>query len=462
MARKEKDLKEALMRFTNDSKSIEEKLKRWLGGFNLFEILDITRAEIRHSSFLAWMMDPRGIHEMGGEFLMELFHKLAENPANREKDYSFLKNLDLESSSVKVEREYSNSDFDKKVRIDIRVVIYDLQYGETVVVIENKIGAGERETEEDSEEIKKGQLKDYVELTDAEFPQESKKIFVFLTPDGRKPENADDSTIWGVLSYEDVVQCLMSIREELKNRSSGTFREKVLFLVDNYIQCLRRHVVKDVELIKTCKELYAQHHEAIECIKKTIDEEKARVISKARELINQTLKEISAELNSNLIWCSDGDANGKNPTFQTKTLNQYLPLLPTGTKGSWGNRAVYLYWFHILCDGSNVEFKVCLEFGGEGLEEGSDIVKRMAVLYKKIKNKDFELSASSGKKKGKPRKYHQTWDWKIHSKTKSDLDTKAGCHDFVQCVRTAVSTAMDKERKLLDDVSGNNPKLFRN
>lgn len=440
MACKKKDLKEALRLFAEDAKSIESKLSRWLGGFNLFEILGIERAEIRHSSFLAWMMDPNGIHEMGGRFLGELFHKLAEKTDNGDRGYGFLKDLDLSCSSIKVEREYSNSDFDKKVRVDIRVVIHDQKYGETVVVIENKIGAGERETEKNGEEIKKGQLKDYVELMEAEFPQESKKVFVFLTPDGHKPENPDDGMIWGVLSYEDVVQCLMSIQEELRNRSSGAFREKVLVLVDNYVQCLRRNVVKDVELIKMCKDLYAQHHAAVDCIVKTIDGENRRLIAKARELINQTLQEIFVEPNRNLIWCSGNDANRNNPSFRTESLDKYLPLLPNGTVGSWGNRAVYFYWFDILCDGSKVGFRICLEFGGVGLEESSDELSRIRILYKRITGDDFELVRGSGKKKGTVHKFHQK--------------------EFVQSVRTAVETVMYKECDLLTDVATQNHKLF--
>ena len=455
MARKKKELKQALKYFADDSKSVEAKLVRWLGGFNLFEILGISRAEIRHSRFLAWMMDPNGIHEMGGRFL------LAANPVNREKGYDFLKDLDLDCSSIKVDREYSNSDFDKKVRIDIRVIIHNQQRGETVVVIENKIGAGERETEENGEEFKKGQLKDYVELTEVEFSPESKKVFVFLTPDGRKPEDANDGTVWGVLSYVDVAQCLMSIQEELKNRSIGIFREKVLFLVDNYIQCLRRHVVKDPELIRTCKELYARHHRAIDCITSTLKGEEDRCVNAARDTINSALHDIDTRPDSTLIHCVGDDANGKHPTFQTSTMNAYIPSMPDGKKGSWGkNSSVYFYWFDIKYKSGLIGVRMCLEFGGKGLAEGNNVFKRIGALYKEITGEEFALVWKSGKKKGKPHIYHQTWDWKIQSGLCFDLDTESGLGDLRKWVKDAVITAQRKELALLSSMKEKMPDLF--
>ena len=36
---------------------------------NIFQILSITRAEIRHSNFLAWLLDPNESHKLGGLFL---------------------------------------------------------------------------------------------------------------------------------------------------------------------------------------------------------------------------------------------------------------------------------------------------------------------------------------------------------------------------------------------------------
>lgn len=45
---------------------------------NIFEVLGITNAEIRHSNFLAWLLDPNGNHGMGDKFLREFVSKLGQ------------------------------------------------------------------------------------------------------------------------------------------------------------------------------------------------------------------------------------------------------------------------------------------------------------------------------------------------------------------------------------------------
>ena len=45
---------------------------------NSFEVLGITNAEIRHSNFLAWLLDPNGNHGMGDKFLREFVSKLGQ------------------------------------------------------------------------------------------------------------------------------------------------------------------------------------------------------------------------------------------------------------------------------------------------------------------------------------------------------------------------------------------------
>ena len=458
--RHKQEIEKSLRDFASDD-DIGTRLDQWLGGFNLFEILGAARAEIRHSCFLAWLMSPSEIHGMGDQFLRELFLRMIKNPTNKTKDYSFLSDLELDEATVTVIREYVNPDFGKRVRIDICVVVRAL-HGETVIVFENKIGAGERESEYGEEEIKPGQLKDYQALIENDFPQETtKKVFVFLTPDGRLPENESDWNMWGVLSYEDVAQSIQNVYTVLRKKEAVPFQRECLFLVENYIQCLRRHVVKDQELIKTCKELYARHRKAIDCITSTLKEEEDRCVNAARDAINSTLHDIASEPNSALIHCLGDDANGKFPTFQTRTMNGYIPSMPGGKKGSWGkNRSIYLYWFEVKYKSGLIGVRMCLEFGGKGLSEGTNVFKRIAVLYKEITGEEFELVWQSGKKKGKPHIYHQTWDWKIQSGACFDLDSESGFGELSDWIKEAVTMAKEKERELLVSMKEKHPDLF--
>lgn len=55
--------------------------------FNLFEALNITKQEIRHSRFLAYLLDPHEAHGLGDRFLRGLLMAAAEGhpqlPVNR-------------------------------------------------------------------------------------------------------------------------------------------------------------------------------------------------------------------------------------------------------------------------------------------------------------------------------------------------------------------------------------------
>src|SRR5262249_10582480 len=51
------------------------KLEARIGRFNIFDALGIARAEIRHSSFLAFILDPAESHGQG-----QLFLKAASRP----------------------------------------------------------------------------------------------------------------------------------------------------------------------------------------------------------------------------------------------------------------------------------------------------------------------------------------------------------------------------------------------
>ena len=45
-----------------------QQLSQKMQTLNIFEVLGITNAEIRHSNFLAWLLDPNGNHGMGDKF----------------------------------------------------------------------------------------------------------------------------------------------------------------------------------------------------------------------------------------------------------------------------------------------------------------------------------------------------------------------------------------------------------
>ena len=50
--------------------------------FNIFDCLKLTRAEIRHSTFLAWLLDPNETHGLNDFFLKEFLKKILKNNEN--------------------------------------------------------------------------------------------------------------------------------------------------------------------------------------------------------------------------------------------------------------------------------------------------------------------------------------------------------------------------------------------
>ena len=58
----------ALERFVVENEELL-LLEERIGRFNLFDALGIVRIEIRHSNFLAWLLDPNESHGQGSMFL---------------------------------------------------------------------------------------------------------------------------------------------------------------------------------------------------------------------------------------------------------------------------------------------------------------------------------------------------------------------------------------------------------
>lgn len=144
----------------------EAKNQRWKQGkcFTFMDALGITDNEIRHSQFIANLLDPRGTHGQGDLFLKKFVSKFSnEHPSTEKFD------------EARIRAEYPATEND---RIDIFI---DLKSG-AKLAIENKIGA-----KEGPEQIERYQK--YLKGSDCK----NSKIF-FLTPDGREPITAAPNT----------------------------------------------------------------------------------------------------------------------------------------------------------------------------------------------------------------------------------------------------------------------------
>ena len=105
-----------------------EQLNARLASFNLFRVLNIEHAEIRHSNVLAWLLTPGETHGLGANFVRRFLSRLLmENQDVNVKLTAAQVEL-MRFDDVEVMREYQNID-----------ILVRSMSGKWCLLIENKI-----------------------------------------------------------------------------------------------------------------------------------------------------------------------------------------------------------------------------------------------------------------------------------------------------------------------------------
>lgn len=144
--------------------SLREEWSATAARFNVFQALGVSEKEVRHSAFLAYLLNPTAHHDQGTLFLT-----------------SFLRWLEIDYVQDKAvlngARVYPEFDIGDLGRIDIMVLHGTGQ----ILSIENKVWAGEQPR----------QIERYQEWIDKQATIGAAAVegsaVLFLTPDGRKP-----------------------------------------------------------------------------------------------------------------------------------------------------------------------------------------------------------------------------------------------------------------------------------
>ncbi len=333
-----------------------DALLPWTGKFNLFDVLKISRTEIRHSNVLAWLLSANENHGLGDTFLKGILQRLVEN--DTEGRYDVFSVLLMDFHSFTVYREWKN--------IDILLVSDEEK---TVIAVENKVGSGEHSD----------QLNRYRKILENSYP-EYQMILVFLTPDGDLPS---DEINWCILSYTDIIDVLEHICERIE------LVPDVSLMIKNYVETLRRDVVDDQQLIEVCNKIYEKHKKALDLIfENRVDN---------RSQIAGTIRSILSEYNDNdeIIFDSTKCSDSFMP-FYTKKMDDLLPPLKMNNS-SWGDNRVYCFWI-----GSRVDaFRVVFELGGWNVPEGYNDIQQRIIDTEKPKDKkrkDFRYKRIYSKK----------------------------------------------------------------
>ncbi|MDD3013470.1 MAG: PD-(D/E)XK nuclease family protein [Candidatus Gastranaerophilales bacterium] len=235
------EIEKQLQKFSEDKKVQElqeyilTKIEEEQNKFNIFKVLKFY--EIRHSNFLAWLLNPNEkTHGYQDKFLKQFLEPvLAEN----------LDNVLSDISDIVIETEFPTN---INRRIDILVHSKKSNF---VCVIENKYGSDEHNK----------QCKHYKDFIDNvwRFKDFKHKYYVFLDidkPDEEKRKK--DLTGYYPVAYEQVY-------EILKNLSQSDPNETLKQTVEQYMDIIKENYpMLDEKIKEQCREIYKNHKNVIE------------------------------------------------------------------------------------------------------------------------------------------------------------------------------------------------------
>ncbi|MGB0767572.1 MAG: PD-(D/E)XK nuclease family protein [Phycisphaeraceae bacterium] len=229
---------QALERFVAENDDLLS-LETRIGRFNIFDALGVVNAELRHSNFLAWLLDPGESHGLGGLFLRAVLMDLLRQTPIDQRLFSPIKLDGGELRGIEIRREWRN--------IDLLITCDDPSF---VIAIENKIGSSEHSN----------QLARYQRIVteSSELSKYERHQFVYLTKDGDEPSEED----WTIYSYAALYRVLTKVRAA----NAEQIGDDVRAFLDHYLRLIGSRFMDDPEIIELCTEIYKNHRQAIDLI----------------------------------------------------------------------------------------------------------------------------------------------------------------------------------------------------
>ncbi len=315
------ELEVAYMNFISDNDV--SKLELILDKPNIFHALKIIQQEIRHSNFLAWLLNPKENHGLGELFLKRFLREvLVSNKVN----ISLIEIEEMNLDIAEIKREFLN--------IDILVEIENL-----VIIIENKIRSKEHSN----------QLNRYFEEVTNHYGREPVIAFVYLTVSGEAPSN--DSYI--PLSYEKIERIISDILSVYYERLNPS----ILMYLKDYLHILRNEIMDNGEINELSKKIYKNHKVLLD----RLFEFKQDSTAYLRPFFEEKVAECS--------WVLGSYGRG-NVRFLTKDLDEIIPK----RSGSWSGRESFLFELIYTYSSSN-KIRFCCTIS-PGDEEANEILQR--------------------------------------------------------------------------------------
>lgn len=284
--------------FIRDNKI--DELELGLSVPNIFEVLKITNKEIRHSNFLAWLLNPNGYHGLGDLFIKRFLRQLFSSDKAQGLDPVSVMETDL--SKVRIKREWKY--------IDLLIELEKI-----VILIENKFYSKES----------KGQLSKYKKRVEKEFPKH-KKVYAFLTPFGIESEAENE---W----YQEVsYQTIIDIIGKLLTVYGQNLHPSAEVYLNDYQTILKRELMSGDNLSELAQRIYYSHKELMDFI----IENRPDVIDEVREILIQKLKEKGYRI---------GSENKYYARFYTDKISDLIYI--SKDHNGWKKRESFLFEIHI-------------------------------------------------------------------------------------------------------------------
>ncbi|BAY97520.1 hypothetical protein NIES37_14620 [Tolypothrix tenuis PCC 7101] len=252
-----------LEKFIVDNEELEE-LESKLAQFNIFEAIGVVRQEIRHSNFLAFLLNPSQNHRLDDIFLKRFLKRvLLETEKPKDEKYANISAVDIDIADLKdaeVRREWQNID-----------ILIQSPRHQLVCAIENKVDSGEHSN----------QLERYREIIENEY-RHYRKILIYLTPKGEQPSDEN----WRIYKYSNVVEILDSI----SNNYKSTLGTDVYTLITHYSTLIRRQIMNNSEVAELCRKIYFKHKKALDLIFEHRPDLQSEIVTKVYDLLSRDIE----------------------------------------------------------------------------------------------------------------------------------------------------------------------------
>lgn len=347
-----------------------DELTPYTDKLNIFKILKIQNMEIRHSNFLAWLLDVSESHNLRDKFISNL---LSETIKKNKEFFNVNDWILLDYTNEKVIREWKGkTDSKKSDSLDLLIEINN-KTNKRLIAIENKVYSNESN----------GQTAKYREAIESnEKYKDYKKMYIFLTRYGEEPEDSD----WTILTYSEIKNILENILKSCK------LDDKVSMIIDDYIKILKEITMDNKELEQICTKIYNQYKEEL----KIIFDYKIDDVAEMANYLKDTLKKLSSQDNSNIIYDEKFNSGVTYVRFATKNLNEKLGCA-NNSNNCWNNNQRYLFEFHPRELNSKDDLKIFFTITLNNNEDDKDAAERAIKICelhnssKKIPNKTANL-----------------------------------------------------------------------